>query len=158
MHIFANYSGVALEMAYEVNIIGVEEAREKVDHKRAAALLSEGILKATIYTEGVIKKDTPVKTGRLKASWAHKTSATQGTVGTNVNYAQFVEYGTGIYIGRGRIHPRSARALAFNIGTTHLVRGSIKGQKGQFFVERAVESARPQIVSIIDGEMKKIEE
>lgn len=56
--------------------------------------LAGGIKKAILYYEGEVKKRTPVDTGRLRSSITHEIGADKALVGTNVQYASYVEYGT----------------------------------------------------------------
>lgn len=44
--------------------------------------------------EEYAKKDTPVDTGRLKNSISHQEDANSTYVGTNVEYAPYIEFGT----------------------------------------------------------------
>jgi HK97 gp10 family phage protein len=49
---------------------------------------------AGIETEGLAKQACPVDTGRLRSSIKYtKTADLECTVGTNVNYAPYIEYG-----------------------------------------------------------------
>jgi len=67
--------------------------------------LDGGIRKIVLYYEGLVKKATVVGTpestgipgyggGRLRSSITNEINPTRASVGTNVEYAQFVEYGT----------------------------------------------------------------
>ncbi|KKO08319.1 hypothetical protein LCGC14_0050170 [marine sediment metagenome] len=56
--------------------------------------LDNGIRKTTLYYDGLVKKATVVDTGRLRSSIHHELNPKRASVGTNVQYAQFVEYGT----------------------------------------------------------------
>ena len=56
--------------------------------------LDKGIRKIALYYEGLVKKATVVDTGRLRSSITHQINQSTAVIGTNVNYAQFVEYGT----------------------------------------------------------------
>ena len=56
--------------------------------------LDNGIRKITLYYDGLVKKATVVDTGRLRSSITHELNPKRASVGTNVQYAQFVEYGT----------------------------------------------------------------
>jgi HK97 gp10 family phage protein len=50
---------------------------------------------AAFIVEGKAKRRCPVDSGRLRASITHETDGTDGfIVGTNVEYAPFVELGT----------------------------------------------------------------
>ena len=54
-----------------------------------------------LTAEGYAKKDTPVDTGRLRNSIAHAVEDDAAFIGTNVEYAVFVEAGTR---GRQGVH------------------------------------------------------
>ena len=56
--------------------------------------LAGGLAKAVLVVERQAKEDCPVDTGRLRASITSEVSGLEGKVGTNVEYAGFVEYGT----------------------------------------------------------------
>jgi len=57
--------------------------------------LDNGIKKVIALTETAIRNRTPVKTGNLKAHIdGRRTGWAKGEVATNVEYAEFVEYGT----------------------------------------------------------------
>lgn len=56
-------------------------------------------MKAGLKAEYFVKKNTPVDTGNLRSSintqlFAKKSDRTEAVVGTNVEYAPFVEFGT----------------------------------------------------------------
>ncbi len=66
--------------------------------------LDNGIRRITLKYEGLVKKATVVGTpestgipgyagGRLRSSITHEISGKRASVGTNVQYAKFVEYG-----------------------------------------------------------------
>lgn len=47
-----------------------------------------------LTAEGYTKKDTPVDTGRLRNSISHATDGEAAYIGTNVEYAPYVELGS----------------------------------------------------------------
>lgn len=47
-----------------------------------------------LTSEGYAKKDTPVDTGRLRNSISHATDDEAAYIGTNVEYAPYVELGS----------------------------------------------------------------
>lgn len=63
--------------------------------------------KACLLVENDAKRKCPVDTGQLRASITHEVEGQTGIVGTNVEYAPYVEYGTGIHArdGNGRQTP-----------------------------------------------------
>ena len=54
-----------------------------------------------LTAEGYAKKDTPVDTGRLRNSISHATDDESAYIGTNVEYAPYVELGAR---GRQGVH------------------------------------------------------
>ncbi|MCK5020864.1 MAG: HK97 gp10 family phage protein [Candidatus Peribacteraceae bacterium] len=56
--------------------------------------LDNGIRKITLYYDGLVKKATVVDTGRLRSSIHHELNPKRASVGTNVVYAKWVEYGS----------------------------------------------------------------
>ena len=54
-----------------------------------------------LTAEGYAKKDTPVDTGRLRNSISHATDDEAAYIGTNVEYAPYVELGAR---GRAGVH------------------------------------------------------
>ena len=65
--------------------------------------LEKGLENACLVIERAAKSNAPVKTGNLRNSITHKVSlgSLEGTVGTAVEYAPYVEMGTGIYASQG---------------------------------------------------------
>ena len=82
--------------------------------------LDNGIRRIAFYYEGLVKKATPVKTGRLKSSITSQISGEKASVGTNVQYASFVEYGRGgvkpVHMEGGtRVRNKGMFAYAFGL-------------------------------------------
>lgn len=62
--------------------------------KDAETITQEAVKQATLIADAEAKKKAPVDTGNLRASISMEVDGLEGTVGTNVEYAPFVEYGT----------------------------------------------------------------
>ena len=60
-----------------------------------------GLEAVGLTAEGYAKKDTPVDTGRLRNSISHETDDDAAYIGTNVEYAPYVELGAR---GRQGVH------------------------------------------------------
>lgn len=56
--------------------------------------LTSGLQKATLAVESQARRDCPVDTGRLRSSITSRVEGSTGIIGTNVEYAAFVEHGT----------------------------------------------------------------
>jgi HK97 gp10 family phage protein len=72
--------------------------------------------KVLLYAEGQAKKDCPVDTGRLRSSITHgitdiKGDVIIGQVGTNVEYAEHVEFGTSKMQAQPYLRPAVDKAL-----------------------------------------------
>jgi Bacteriophage HK97-gp10, putative tail-component len=91
--------------------------------------------------------------GRLRGSIEHDDPDFNGrrvtfTLSATAEHAPYVEYGTGVYVGRGRIYPLHAKALTFfwnrgPNGPRIYSYNSIAGQPGQHYFfggEAGVES------------------
>ena len=50
--------------------------------------------KIGLYVDGEAVSRSPVVSGRLKSSWEHEVDEEKVTVGSKVEYAPFVEFGT----------------------------------------------------------------
>ena len=65
--------------------------------------IAKGLENACLVVEGAAKSNAPVQTGALRSSISHKVSqgSMEGVIGATVEYAPYVEIGTGIYSTRG---------------------------------------------------------
>lgn len=63
--------------------------RDALSYQKARALNSIGLT-----AEGYAKKECPVDTGRLRASISHAKDDDAAYIGTNVEYAPYIELGT----------------------------------------------------------------
>lgn len=77
-------------------------------HDNSDAVMAElqrrieiGLEQCGLVAEGYAQLNCPVDTGNLRNSIEHRTGSDSMTVGTNVNYAAYVEFGTGRYSEKG---------------------------------------------------------
>ena len=67
--------------------------------------LAAAIEKACLIVEADAKKNCPVDDGQLRQSITHEVTTDngkiEGVIGTNIEYAPYVEIGTGIYSSEG---------------------------------------------------------
>ena len=63
--------------------------------------LEQALERACLLVENNAKKDCPVDDGQLRNSITHKVKDLEGRIGSNVEYAPYVEIGTGIYSTQG---------------------------------------------------------
>ena len=81
-------------VGFDIKLIGLEKIIKGLGEKTIKDPLAAGIKKIILFLDREVKPATPVDTGRLRSSITSKTYPDFGTIGTNVSYASFVEYGT----------------------------------------------------------------
>jgi len=117
------------------------DVKEALRKKRETALEAIGI-----FVEGEAITRCTVKTGHLKGSISHKVVGDDTVViGTNVEYAIYVEKGTGKYAegGKGRQTPW---AFYDDAGTFWIT----AGQKPKPFLTPAVEDNKARITALAE--------
>jgi hypothetical protein len=109
--------------------------------------------------KNMARRNAPVDQGRLKGSIDFEMRVESGLlvarVGSNLDYAIYVEKGTGIYAGRGYIKPKSGTYLRWpssGPGSANRFKGGktaryvfakrVKGQKAQPYLKPALRAAR----------------
>lgn len=105
--------------------------------------MTQGIDRLTIQGEAFTKAETPVRTGLLRRSIAHKPATFGGGVatgswGTATPYARYVEDGRGPVVARGR-------ALRFTIGGTVFYRKRVGPAAGKGMFRKATQRIRPMV-------------
>lgn len=121
------------------------EILNEIEQKTAAALEAIGIT-----AEAYAKMLTPVNTGRLRRSISHTVNGDSVYIGTNVPYAVWHEYGTGVYAedGSGR---KSPWAFQDSKGKWHYT----KGVPPKHMLKRAASEHDKEYKAIIEGIFKK---
>ena len=112
--------------------------------------LEPAIEKACLLVENEAKRNCPVDNGELRASITHETSEYEGEVGSDLEYAPYVEYGTGVFSsqGNGRKTPWSYRDAKGEWHTTI-------GQHPQPFLIPALEDKREEVAKEIFEAIRK---
>lgn len=102
-----------------------------------------------LVAEGYAKKQCPVDTGNLRNSITHTVDQNEKTayIGTNSEYATYVEMGTGKYYPGGRPKPWSYQDENGNWHTT-------SGQRAQPYLKPAVADHVEQYKNIIQAALK----
>lgn len=121
-----------------------------------SALAKEEMLSAAVRAleecglvgEGYAKRLCPVDTGNLRNSITHQVDISEllCRIGSNSEYAAYVELGTGIYYPGGRQTPWVYQDAKGNWHLTH-------GQRAQPYLKPAVADHVQQYKGIIKGEM-----
>ena len=136
-------------MAQITSVQITDNSAEVLEAMREQAML--GLEAIGQEAEGYAKEETPVDTGRLRNSIAHKVVEDEKAVyiGTNVEYAPYLEYGTGVYAdnGQGRKTPWSYQDSNGNWHTTN-------GMKPRHFLKKAVSEHDNHYRSIMEAALK----
>ena len=132
-----------------VEIKNVDKLVAKLDNL-SNLQLEQALNKACLIVENEAKKLCPVDTGQLRSSITHEVVEKEGRVGTNVEYAPYVEYGTGLFAAKG-----DGRQERWNYqdgeGNWH----STIGQHPQPFLHPALNNNREQVLQTIKDEASK---
>ena len=74
---------------------------KRIDKMGSETNISAAIGKACALVEGEAKKKAPKDTGALRRSISSTVKGTEGVVFTPLEYAPYVEYGTGLFAEKG---------------------------------------------------------
>ncbi len=157
-------------MEINAEIEGLDEALRKLSPELYAKPLRDFFKKASIYISDRAKELAPVDTGRLRSSLTYNVDDADppqyAQVGTNVEYAPYMEFGTGLLTdgegGAGVRHWPPADALdvwasrhGFASGA-HVAR--IIGMRGGLEPRRYLRNAFEQAKGAIEGFLKDMKE
>lgn len=139
----------------QIEIEGLNELRAKLNRMVNQDVYSQAMNKACRVVETAAKKNCPRDTGILKASIMHEVvnegSEIVGYVGSNQEYAPFVEFGTGKYAekGNGRKTPWAYEDP--DTGETIWT----AGQEAEPYLRPALEDNAERVKSILQDAVSK---
>lgn len=85
----------------DIRLEGLEDVLESIDSIVDSDKLKEALGKACAIVERSAKEKAPKGTGELRRSITSKIENTEGIVYTPLEYAPYVEYGTGLFAESG---------------------------------------------------------
>jgi HK97 gp10 family phage protein len=137
-------------MSKEVDVKGLTELLEELDGIADPVNMEAALQKACALVERAAKEKAPKGTGELRRSITSRIEGDKGIVFTPLEYAPYVEYGTGLFAeGEGRADvPWSYQDEEGNWHTT-------SGMKPQPYLRPALNENREQIKRILKGGLKK---
>ena len=136
-------------MAKDVEIRGIDEILQKLDDMASDEEIKQRLGQACALVERAAKQKAPKDNGELRRSITSKVEGTTGIVFTPLEYAPYVEYGTGLFAeeaGRKDV----PWCYQDDKGEWH----STSGQKPQPFMRPALNQNRTTILKIIKGDTK----
>ena len=130
-----------------MNVTFTDHSAEVKAEFEAACL--RALEKCGLVAEGYAKKECPVDTGNLRNSITHevKDDEKAAYIGSNTEYAAYVELGTGQYYPGGRQDPWVYQDAKGNWHLTH-------GQRARPYLKPAVADHASQYKGIIESELK----
>ena len=141
-------------MRIEFDVTNLDVILDKLEDAIDDDTIRSAVGKACAVVERSAKEKAPKDTGALRRSITSEVTdedgAIIGTIFTPLEYAPYVEYGTGLFAesGKGRQTPWSYQDDEGNWHTT-------RGQKPQPFMRPALDENREKIVRLIkEGVLK----
>lgn len=137
-----------------VKIEGLEHLNKTLETLLSTENMTQAMGQACAAVEASAKKKAPKDSGALRRSIASKVETEdrniQGVVYTPLEYAPYVEYGTGLFAESGG-RTNVPWVYQDDEGNWH----STKGQKPQPFLRPALNENRKTVVKILGGGIKK---
>ena len=122
---------------------GIEEVLDSIDSLADLEGLQSALGKACAVVEASAKQKAPKDTGALARSITSKIEDTEGIIFTPLEYAPYVEYGTGLFAEEG------GRSTPWIDKDDTVGWHKTSGQKPQPFMRPALEENREKIINIL---------
>ena len=127
-----------------IEIEGLDDVLNRIEKLGDTSNIEAALSQACALVERSAKQKAPKDTGELRRSKTSKIEGTQGIVYTPLEYAPYVEYGTGLFAENG-----GRKDVPWNYqddkGNWH----STSGQKPQPFMRPALNENREKIVDLL---------
>lgn len=132
------------------DVVFVDMSDEVLEAFEEAAI--RALERCGLQAEGYAKDLAPVDTGALRNSISHKVDEAEPAayIGTNMDYAAYVEFGTGHYSTTGGGTPKTHWAYMGEDGEWHIG----KPMKAQPYLKPAVANHVGTYRNIIEDELK----
>ena len=134
-----------------VEVKGVDELIVKLNNMADESKIQQQLGLACALVERSAKRKAPKDTGALRRSITSKVDGLTGIVFTPLEYAPYVEYGTGLFAENGAGRKDVPWNYQDDKGEWH----STRGQKPQPFMRPALNENRTEIIRIIKEGLDK---
>ena len=128
----------------DIRLEGLEEVLGALDDLADTSNLNAALGKACALVERSAKQKAPKDKGDLRRSITSKVEGTEGVVYTPLEYAPYVEYGTGLFAERG-----GRTDVPWNYQDDEGNWHSTSGMKPQPYMRPALNENREEILRII---------
>ena len=112
--------------------------------------VSDALGRACLLVENDAKTKCPVDTGMLRSSITSVVEGNVGVVGTNVEYAPYVEFGTGLFSSKGDGRQDVPWRYQTADGEWH----TTSGQNPQPYLQPALQQNSRRIIKIFKESLK----
>lgn len=129
---------------------GLEEVLEEIESLADTGELEATLGKACALVEKSAKELAPKDTGALRRSITSKVEGTEGIIYTPLEYAPYIEYGTGLFAENG-----GRTDVPWNYKDDKGEWHSTSGIKPQPFMRPALNQNRENIIKLIKEGMTK---
>lgn len=129
----------------DIKIEGLEEVINKLEKLSNPKGIYQSLGKACALVERTAKQKAPKDNGELRRSITSKVEGLEGVVFTPLEYAPYVEYGTGLFAEQG-----GRMDVPWNYQDDEGNWHSTSGQKPQPFMRPALDENRTKIIQLIE--------
>ena len=137
-------------MSAEIKFEGLDEILDKLEKISSDANIEGALGTCCALVERSAKQKAPKDNGELRRSITSKVEGTQGIVFTPLEYAPYVEYGTGLFAESG-----GRMDVPWNYQDDEGEWHSTSGQKPQPFMRPALDENQETIKQILMEELTK---
>lgn len=123
-------------MEFSIEVKGADQLKTT---ERIEKIINKGTNYTTLELVRALKNRSPVDTGYLKKWFPTQQGKNKYKIQSPAHYVGFVNYGTGVYGPRKTPIKTSKGSFSFVVNGERVFCKSIKGQKGQYFVEKSIE-------------------
>lgn len=128
-----------------VKVEGIKELAVELDGMANEHLMGKQLDKALLVVEEAARKKAPKDSGALRRSITSDRTGLTGWVGTPLEYAPYIEYGTGLYAENG-----GRKDVPWHYQDDEGNWHSTKGQHPHPFMRPALDENREKITEILE--------
>lgn len=141
-------------MDFDIKIQGLDSLLDRIDDLADKQELTNAVEKSCEIIKNSAKKKAPKDTGALRRSITYEVESSSseivGTVFTPLEYAPYVEYGTGLFAENGNGRKDVPWLYKDDKGKTHIT----SGQHPQPYMRPALEENKDKVIKRIKGALK----
>ncbi|MBO5062901.1 MAG: HK97 gp10 family phage protein [Campylobacter sp.] len=123
---------------------GLNEVLDSIDNIADIDKLNRALTKTCLVVEAAAKQKAPKGNGELRRSITSKVEDLEGVVFTPLEYAPYVEYGTGLFAENG-----GRQAVPWKYKDDEGIWHSTSGMRPHPYMRPALEENREKILTVI---------